>query len=1021
MDSTTSPPNDLDAASAPHVQDDVSPHDEDHDHFENESQTNEDEPGKPSLPMQKRRRVTRACDECRRKKIKCDGKQPCTHCTVYSYECTYDQPSNRRRNAAPQYIEALEARLKRAEAIINILLPGVNIDDPALETALRQGAHVPAQTGLALSANGVQKPPPKPMPTFDVRLDSMVKATGQLDLDEQGYWDYHGHSSGLSFIRKMRDKFGGLMGPEGQATPFVKSRPLSQVFDHSPTGTADSPMEGSFLGHDLPSKTVAVELCELAINDATSLLRIVHMPTFMKSLDRIYATTAENYTNAENSFLPLLYAVMALGCLFARDDNGELDRKGYGAAIDHGFKYFKASRHLLDITDCRDLVGLQAVLFMILFLQSSAKLSTCYSYIGVATRVALRMGLHRSFSTNFDPIENETRKRLFWVIRKMDIYVGALLGLPHTVSDDDIDQEMPAEVDDEYITETEILPMPEGKVSIMMAFNAHTKLVNILGKIVKYIYPIKNPKPAQAGSFPTYSVGYEQIRELEQDLQTWMEQLPMGLKPGGEQPPIIIRVQQLLRLAYAHSQMMLYRPFLHYVSQTCRRKTQDKRSFACAAAGVSVSRNIIHITGEMKRRGLLYGAYWFSMYTTFFAVLSIVYFALENDGNPTSEEMLRDAYEGRNTLDELAKRSMAADRCKATLKGLFDYLEKRKQTRKTLPTPAFTRKHGRDPSPMPPAVSSQDNESKPNGLVHNFDAPRRAATFPETTDVKRDSYPYQMANSQAGFSTGSPYATSQEILESTPVLTPNSSSTGSMPFQMMGTQQQQQNSSQQQQFSPNMQSFLDPSFSDPNVPLPDFNPLMFSSGDPFAYPSQNGPLTRFEDAHYAQAQPNQGFATNKPGSSGNDMPSLYTHSQSSTTSIPTSNPVQATSNNSFIPPSSTFMTKGVDTPPNGQDVGVGFLGPMPMYLYMQGNQNPLEGHNSLMGLPPSSGPRVGGNEEGTMDLNELFAGDDWVGFLGTQGNVNGNVNGTGNVNGAGGNGNGGGYPDLGTNGGMGLW
>lgn len=38
-----------------------------------------------SMPLQKRRRVTRACDECRRKKIKCDGKQPCTHCSVYSY------------------------------------------------------------------------------------------------------------------------------------------------------------------------------------------------------------------------------------------------------------------------------------------------------------------------------------------------------------------------------------------------------------------------------------------------------------------------------------------------------------------------------------------------------------------------------------------------------------------------------------------------------------------------------------------------------------------------------------------------------------------------------------------------------------------------------------------------------------------------------------------------------------------------------------------------------------------------
>lgn len=42
--------------------------------------------------LQKRRRVTRACDECRRKKIKCDGKQPCTHCTVYSYGWSTQSP-----------------------------------------------------------------------------------------------------------------------------------------------------------------------------------------------------------------------------------------------------------------------------------------------------------------------------------------------------------------------------------------------------------------------------------------------------------------------------------------------------------------------------------------------------------------------------------------------------------------------------------------------------------------------------------------------------------------------------------------------------------------------------------------------------------------------------------------------------------------------------------------------------------------------------------------------------------------
>ena len=38
-----------------------------------------------SSPMPKRRRVSRACDECRGKKIKCDGRQPCTHCFDYHY------------------------------------------------------------------------------------------------------------------------------------------------------------------------------------------------------------------------------------------------------------------------------------------------------------------------------------------------------------------------------------------------------------------------------------------------------------------------------------------------------------------------------------------------------------------------------------------------------------------------------------------------------------------------------------------------------------------------------------------------------------------------------------------------------------------------------------------------------------------------------------------------------------------------------------------------------------------------
>ncbi|KAF2101209.1 hypothetical protein NA57DRAFT_25191, partial [Rhizodiscina lignyota] len=785
--------------------------------------------------MQKRRRVTRACDECRRKKIKCDGKQPCTHCTVYSYECTYDQPSNRRRNAAPQYIEALEKRLKRMETILNIVLPGVDVEDPNLEAALQQNAFQ-LKPGAITNGVGATQMGDRTAPHVEgggeSQLESMVKSTGQLDLDEEGHWDFHGHSSGLSFVRRMREQYPDIITEPAHASPFSKSRPMSQVFESpkfdSPRSNAESPMDGSSPSPptDLPSKEVAKELVDIAINDAASLLRVVHEPTIWKAFDKIFDKSPENYTNDDNMFLPLLYAILALGSLFSKDGR-EIDAKGYATAIDQGFKYFKSSRLLMDIADCRDLRSLQAIVFMILFLQSSAKLSTCYSYIGVALRSALRMGLHRNIPGNFNPIEAETRKRVFWVIRKMDTYVGALLGLPHTLNDEDIDQVLPLEVDDEYITETEILPMPEGQISVMAASNAHTTLVAIIGKIVKYIYPLKGAG-APNGSVKSYSVGYAKIREIELDLQEWMQKLPMGLRPGGDAPKIIIRVQQLLRMAYAHAQMMLYRPFLHYVSHTCKSKVVDKRSYACAAACVSVSRNIIHITSEMKKRGLLCGAYWFQMYTSFFAILSLVFFALENPENQTSQDVLRDAKEGKETLEQLAKRSMAADRCTHTLNVLFEQLPDRLRRGRAESISAKKRRQEVSPHPL-----GHSEESTPVVAPKLSEAPRprRASTFhgwgSSSGDVKPLSQTVPLTHAQLGLD--SP-------------LTPSSASTGNLSFSLPTNTGNTIHGLNGGPFhglplSPTVVT----SFTDANLPLPDLTSMMFPSADPFAYPNQ--PMT----------------------------------------------------------------------------------------------------------------------------------------------------------------------------------
>jgi len=213
----------------------------------------------------------------------------------------------------------------------------------------------------------------------------------------------------------------------------------------------------------------------------------------------------------------------------------------------HSLKYYTSARLLLqDITECRDMTSLQALLFIILFLQATSNLSACYAFIGIALRSALRIGLHRHLPhAKLSPIEHETRRRVFHVVRQIDTYVSALLGFPILLRTEDIDQPLPTEVDDEHITMDGIQKPPPGTAgSFFEAFNAHAKLMGILEKVVKYIYPLKGIEEcAMNGDRPnaTYSISYGRIKEIEAELQDWYERLPTRWRPSSEGPIEVIR------------------------------------------------------------------------------------------------------------------------------------------------------------------------------------------------------------------------------------------------------------------------------------------------------------------------------------------------------------------------------------------------------------------------------------------------------------------------------------------------
>ena len=230
--------------------------------------------------------------------------------------------------------------------LLKTVLPDVDLNDLNVDPAVSQRMRPPA--GLddrRSSATTTQPDDSSGKPGYggdgekDSLLESMVENTGSLDLDDQGHWDFHGHSSGLVFLRRMREQFGDLMGStESRGTAVLqKRRAQSQVLESPRSTVGESPSDSNLANaHDLPPRDSAKQLCANCLNDACTLMRFVHQPTFYASFDRIYNTPPEHFGNAENSFLPLLYVVLALGCLFGKDETSNLEQKGYESAIDQG-------------------------------------------------------------------------------------------------------------------------------------------------------------------------------------------------------------------------------------------------------------------------------------------------------------------------------------------------------------------------------------------------------------------------------------------------------------------------------------------------------------------------------------------------------------------------------------------------------------------------------------------------------------------------------------------------------------
>lgn len=647
----------------------------------------------------KRRRVTRACDTCRQKKVKCDGKQPCIHCTVYSYNCTYDQPNIRNKKNSGIPVPSYPRIISKNGLISN--------DDNKNTNNLILFQNMMDLLFPNLKLNVLDDQPLHFNFEKFRKAVQMLQSGGNSNVSLNNIMEYYleSENSNLSF------------SPANSPTQLSLSNNSFGYREkdrdtHSVT-SEDNPV-GREIRIDLPPKEKTLQLIYTCWNKACVLFRFYHRPSLLEEIDLLYSLDPFNYTDRQQKFLPFVYSILAVGSLFSRDAYNDHDDNS--VLQDDGFKYFLEARKLIDITNVGDIISIQTIIMMILYLQCSARLSTCYSYIGIALRSALKEGLHRNLSifqskgNKLDPIEIDTRKRLFFTIYKMDIYINSLLGLPKSLSEDEFDQTLPEELDDENITrigyKTE---SQQGKLSSSSCANHHTKLMFIMSHIISELYPIK-VKKTSPNQDPTSTPNHmhQKVSKLEYELKKWLDQLPLELKPTDPNDPLIsstvpekfVLANFYLHLAFLNCQIMLYRPFIHFISHGNESRGSDPRSLIRGRNCIKVARSVVKLANKMIDQNLLVGTYWFSMYTIFFSIACLIYYYhfVHNSHNGVEynsstnyagvlfdddlnlDMIKKDIEIGKKVLDNLKGNSNASLRIYNILNQLFEQLNRRTAT-----------------------------------------------------------------------------------------------------------------------------------------------------------------------------------------------------------------------------------------------------------------------------------------------------------------------------------------------------
>lgn len=481
----------------------------------NGDQQQQADSSQPSILKERRFKLSRACDRCRRRRIKCDEGHPCQSCLTSNSACTFEEPGKRTHPHKSKRATTLEDRMHHLETLIQAIPPAVfaaggvmNNNGGMLPPPVDPATNPHASFASASHNYPLGVPPPSlnsyPLinpstffgpskPTPDSRhttppqtngvhgspnIDRLSDDTARMSLspsylyfDDEGYTRWQGETSGLPLLDLLVEQHQVVTKQEPEQPNLQNPWPVPNaqaVNDWFPDRTPRRPETNPEVVWKLITSFIAPDLMDSLVQCYLSttyyLLPFLHVPTFLAD----YGNPSKW---GEPGFAALVVAICCLSSRHIDDPRVRSDPSDGNSAGTQWFELFGRLR-TLPSADRPTVYTVQSVLVAGVYAVGLGKLSKAFGLLAEAITLSLDTGLHRSADAYdvFDPIEDEVRKRTFWCVYLWDKQACAHFGRPPMIRLRDCDVGEPAMVDDELITRDGIGIQPAEHHSRMAAF-----------------------------------------------------------------------------------------------------------------------------------------------------------------------------------------------------------------------------------------------------------------------------------------------------------------------------------------------------------------------------------------------------------------------------------------------------------------------------------------------------------------------------------------------------------------------